>query len=121
MAKLKGMISFFGAKDLETVSQFYLQIPGIELYKDQGKCLIFKVDGGGYLGFCRHLKETPGDQSPIITLLTEDKASVDRVFERFKEAMIETKESPELNREFGIYHFFLKDPTGYTLEIQTFI
>lgn len=121
MAKLNGTISFYGTKDLNAVSKFYLQIPGIELFKDQGKCLIFKVEGGGYLGFCKHLDETVGDKSPIITLLAEDKASVDKIYERFEEAMIETKESPKLNREFGIYHFFLKDPTGYTLEIQTFI
>ncbi len=121
MAKLKGMISFYGANDLNAVSKFYLQIPGIKLYKDQGKCLIFKVDGGGYLGFCKHLEQTSGDKSPIITLLTEDKVSVDKIYERFQQTMIDTKGSPELNRKFGIYHFFLEDPAGYTLEIQTFV
>ncbi len=121
MSKLKGMISFYGTDKLNAVSEFYLQIPGIELYKDQGKCLIFKIEGGGYLGFCKHLDITKAEKSPIITLLTEDKATVDRIYERFEEAMIETRGAPQLNREFGIYHFFLEDPTGYTLEIQTFI
>ena len=121
MAKLNGMISFYGTNNLKAVSEFYLQIPGIEIYKDQGKCIIFSIDGGGYLGFCKHLDITIAEKSPIITLLTDDKASVDRIYERFEEAMIETRGAPELNREFGIYHFFLEDPTGYTLEIQTFV
>ena len=35
--------------------------------------------------------------------------------------LIEIPNPPKINSKFNIYHFFFKDPNGYTLEVQKFL
>lgn len=58
------------------------------------------------------------DKSPIITFITED---VDEFYTKLISAVLEITEKPKINHKFNIYHFFFKDPNGYTLEIQKFL
>ncbi len=113
-----GLIVFLGTGDLKENAGFYEGILGLKLYKDQGVCRIYEVPGGGCLGFCTHLGVTQKDRAPIITILTDD---VDLCYERLLDAGCEIAEAPRENAKFKIYHFFAKDPDGYTVEIQKFL
>ncbi len=114
----QGSVVFFGAADLEEVHGFYHGCLELPLYKDQGLCRIYEVPGGGLLGFCSHLAVHHAEKSPIITLLTDD---VDGMYERLQEHGYTPETKPKHYTKFNIYHFFLKDPNGYTVEIQTFL
>jgi catechol 2,3-dioxygenase-like lactoylglutathione lyase family enzyme len=50
------VIHFYRTKDLKETHRFYHDILGFELYKDQGKCLIYDVKIGK-IGFCTHFPE----------------------------------------------------------------
>lgn len=112
-----GSIVFFGAPDLSSVASFYGELLELPLYKDQGVCRIYQIPGGGMIGFCNHIKPIRSQKSPIITLLTDQ---VDEVYKRVVEAG-HSATPPTLNETFHIYHFFLDDPHGYTVEIQRFV
>jgi len=114
----EGLIAFFGTKDLQTTHEFYHEIIGLPLYKDQGVCRIYNVEGGGKLGFCEHIEIVKVEKSPIITLVVED---VDALYEKLMDNSIVVKHPPKENSNFKIYHFFLEDPNGYTLEVQKFL
>ena len=113
-----GSIVFFGTDDLNKTDEFYRGLLGLELYKDQGACLIYKVPGGGMLGFCTHIEVVNKPKAPILTLLTDD---VDRIYKNMKDASVKIEKEPEENPEFNIYHFFSYDPNGYSVEIQKFL
>ncbi len=112
-----GLIVFFGTEDMEATHQFYNQVLGLPLYKDQGVCRIYQVPGGGGLGFCTHVPVVKGEKTPILTLLTED---VDGLWKRLHDAGMKPQQ-PKTNDKFRIYHFFVPDPSGYTVEIQRFL
>ena len=117
--KWDGNISFYGTDDLNKTDQFYRNNFNLKLFKDQGKCRIYKVPGGSMLGFCEHMEVLTKDKSPIITFLTDN---VDKVYEELvKEENVEILSKPVHNVEFSIYQFFLKDPNGYTIEVQKFL
>ncbi len=116
--KDQGLIVFFGTKDLNATHQFYQDVLGLSLYKDQGLCRIYNVEGGGKLGFCEHIEIAKSERSPILTLVVED---VDAYYERLIIKSVKVAHPPRENPKFKIYHFFLEDPNGYTLEIQKFL
>ncbi len=114
----QGSVVFFGTRDLEAVDRFYRQCLGLPLFKDQGLCRIYDVPGGGRVGFCTHLTAAPLKKSPIITLLAQD---VDQAYEQLIECGYQPDTEPKVHDNFHIYHFFVQDPSGYTLEIQRFL
>jgi hypothetical protein len=59
-----------------------------------------------------------GEKTPILTLVTEN---VDEMYKKITELGVDVPEKPKINQKFNIYHFFLKDPNGYTIEIQKFL
>lgn len=111
-------IVFFGTDDLEETHTFYTQSLHLTLEKDQGLCRIYRVNGGGCLGFCSHLPVVHLERSPIITLIIDD---VDSLYNRLKKEGCRVLHPPKENPTFSIYHFFLKDPSGYLVEIQRFL
>lgn len=113
-----GLIVFFGTKDLEMTHKFYSKLLDLPLYKDQGSCRIYSVPGGGMIGFCTHIPVVYQQKSPIITLLAKD---VDNIYARIVESGFCIPKLPEENEKYNIYHFFVKDPNGYTVEIQRFL
>ncbi len=118
MTEWNGMITFLGTKDLQETKRFYTDYLGFNLYKDQGKCQIYQVPGGGMIGFCSHISVITSKKSPIITFITPN---VDEVYEYLIKIGLEIPEKPRKNPYFPIYHFFLQDPSGYTIEIQKFL
>src|SRR6056297_2925591 len=107
-------IVFKKTKNLDKISKFYLNIIGMDLWQDQGKCKIFEK-GNLQLGFCEGDKI---DKDGIITFYYDSKKEVDKVYNNGK---LEVIEEPKENDKFNIYQFFAKDPEGRTLEFQTFL
>jgi catechol 2,3-dioxygenase-like lactoylglutathione lyase family enzyme len=113
-------ITFIYVKDLELSRVFYEEIMGFPLALDQGKCRIVKTSkgGGGYLGYCLGNKISREPEGLILTFVTKDVDDWHRYLQNQYEGDIG---QPKTNPDFGIYHFFLKDPDGYKLEIQYFL
>lgn len=113
-----GLVAFMHTSDLESTHRFYHEILGLPLYRDQGACRIYRVRTDSYLGFCTHFPKTNPD-GIILTLLTDD---VDDLYERLCTAPeVQVQEPPKVNSRFAIYHFFVRDPDGYKIEIQKFL
>ncbi|MFW6270942.1 MAG: VOC family protein [Bacillota bacterium] len=116
--KWEDSIVFLGVEDLEKVDSFYRKVLQFSLYRDQGLCRIYEIPGGGKIGFCSHMDKNISHRAPIITLLTEQ---VDEVYRKVKKKEINILHPPEVNEKFNIYHFFMEDPEGYSVEIQKFL
>jgi len=114
----KEFITFLGTKDLKKTSDFYQNILGLTVYKDQDVCLIFNINQQSKIGFCKHISVIHDEKSPIITFVTDD---VDEVYNKIFNEGVDIPDKPKINHKFNIYHFFLKDPNGYTIEIQKFL
>ncbi len=119
MMEPKDVIHFYKTYDLEDVRRFYGDVLGLDLYRDQGKCLIYDAKGHGKIGFCTHHPENPANSS-CITFVFERKIEVERMYERLKSRAKDVTK-PRLNEEFKIYQFFVKDLDGHTLEFQMFL
>jgi catechol 2,3-dioxygenase-like lactoylglutathione lyase family enzyme len=109
-------VTFLHTSDLDATSHFYEDILGLPLVRDQGVCRIYKTSENAYLGFCTHL-ETPVKAGIILTLVTPN---VDTWYTTLRSKGVETVNPPVHNPKYQIYHFFFKDPSGYTMEIQSF-
>lgn len=114
----KEFILFLGTENLDETDKFYRNVLDLKLYKDQKTCRIYKINEKASIGFCTHINKTIDVKSPILTLIVED---VDKAYEIIRSKGIETESKPQKNEKFNIYHFFLKDNNGYTIEIQKFL
>ncbi|WP_445633839.1 VOC family protein [Nostoc sp. DSM 114161] len=114
-------ITFFYTHDLNASTEFYEQKLGFELWLDQGSCRIYSVTGSGYLGLCQASETSilsPDNQPRVIfTLVTQQ---VDEWFEYLQQRGIKFEKPPTMNKKYNIYHCFLRDPSGYLIEIQRF-
>jgi catechol 2,3-dioxygenase-like lactoylglutathione lyase family enzyme len=113
--------TFLYSHNLTISAQFYEEVMGLSLWKDQGSCRIYQVASDGYLGICQasDLKRpVTGEQSNVIfTLVTQQ---VDEWYQWLTEKGVNIEKPPTFNKKYHIYHFFLRDPDGYLLEIQRF-
>jgi catechol 2,3-dioxygenase-like lactoylglutathione lyase family enzyme len=107
-------ITFVYTGDLGRSAAFYGQQLGLELARDQGACLIYRVTSDAYLGVCTH--HTPNPGGIILTLVTDD---VDGWAARLRAADVEV-DGPHANARFELYHCFVHDPDGHLVEIQRF-
>ena len=107
-------IVFKKTKDLETITDFYQNQLGMNLWLDQGECKIFEK-GNLQLGFCEGDKI---DKDGIITFYFSSKKEVDEIYEKKNMKILE---EPKENEDFNIYQFFAEDPEGRKLEFQTFL
>jgi catechol 2,3-dioxygenase-like lactoylglutathione lyase family enzyme len=114
--KISSAIHFYGTRDLSVTYDFYVNKLGFSLTKDQGVCHIYQLTESSLIGFCEHIPIVCQDRSPIITLVVDD---VWAVYHEFK-SWCDISE-PVISAKFSIEHFFMKDPNGYTMEIQRFL
>lgn len=110
-------ITFLYTRDLQASAVFYENVLGLSLALDQGSCRIYHVNGHqAYIGVCeRDVPKTP--DGVIFTFVTPD---VDGWYAQITERGGTPEYAPRLNETYGIYHFFIKDPSGYLLEFQRF-
>lgn len=114
MTGFDAQITFLYVADLTRSATFYGDVLGLELARDQGPCLIYRVAGPAYLGLCDHRPPDPG--GVIVTLVDDD---VDGWAARLAAAGLEV-EGPTHNDRFALYHLFVRDPDGHLVEIQRF-
>jgi catechol 2,3-dioxygenase-like lactoylglutathione lyase family enzyme len=119
-------VTFLYTADLARTAAFYENVLGLPLVLDQGACRIYRVAAGAFVGFCQRaesLQESypSGSVRPtgvILTLVTYD---VDEWYEQLRAQGVPFEQAPALNPRFNIYHCFLRDPSGYLIEIQRFL
>ena len=110
-------ITFLHAENLVRTKKFYSDVLGLQLVRDQGTCLIFRVTDSAYLGFCEHIEPIKQGRRIILTLVTDN---VDSWYSELIGKKVDIVAPPKANPKYQIYHFFLKDPDGYWIEIQSF-
>ena len=107
-------ITFVYVDNLDRAAAFYGGQLGLQLARDQGACLVYRVTPSAYLGVCTHRTPDPG--GIILTLVTDD---VDAWVRRLRAADIDV-DGPHANERFELYHCFVHDPDGHLVEIQRF-
>ena len=111
-------ITFLYTRDLTRSSRFYEDVLGFELAVDQGSCRIYRIkERGAFLGICQRADAPEDAASLIFTLVTNE---VDLWYDRIVARGWDCEHRPRHNPTYGIYHFFLRDPSGYRIEIQRF-
>lgn len=106
-------IVFFASENRETTVEFYTDRLGADVWLEQTDCTILKYDNMLF-GFCaRESADTDG----ILTFVADDRDGVDSLYDELEGC---TREQPETNPAYDIYHFFADDPEGRTVEVQTF-
>jgi catechol 2,3-dioxygenase-like lactoylglutathione lyase family enzyme len=113
-------VTFLYTRDLASTARFYEQTLGLSLALDQGSCRIYRTGGDSFLGFCQR-DEAPERPAGIIITLATSRAGVDAWYHRLQEQGCVAEHPPQLNPIYNIYHFFVRDPNGYLLEIQAFL
>jgi len=111
-------ITFFYSEDLVATAQFYEEVLGLDLVLDQGACRIYQTVAQAFLGFCQQEVVQPDHSDVIFTLVTQD---VDGWFVHLRQKGITIEKTPTVNPRFNIYHFFVRDPNGYLIEVQQFL
>jgi catechol 2,3-dioxygenase-like lactoylglutathione lyase family enzyme len=114
---IEQQITFLYSRDLAATADFCERVLGLTLVLDQGDCRIYRASSDGYLGFCQRQSAPQESLGVILTLVTSE---VDAWYAYLCEQGVITEGPPALNEKYGIYHFFLRDPNGYLIEIQRF-
>jgi len=112
--KEKGGIVFYKTNDLKSLSEFYIDTVGCELWLDQGGCQIFKF-GNMLVGFCQ--REGDADLGALVTFFYPNRNGVDSMYTKLKSTAVD---APKDNDDYRIYHFYAKDPDGRPIEFQYF-
>lgn len=116
--RAEAFIAFYPCHDLSASRDFYERDLGLALARDQKTCLIFQVAGQGYFGLCQHEGRLPAHDGLILTFVMGE---VDEVYRTLRRRNVEIEAPPRLNENYGIYHFFARDPDGYRIEVQRFL
>jgi catechol 2,3-dioxygenase-like lactoylglutathione lyase family enzyme len=115
---LDHQITFFYTRDLSATAHFYENMMGLTLSRDQGDCRIYHVTHSAYIGFCQRTTAPEMPEGVIICLVTPD---VDTWYRNLIEKGVQFEKPPATNPQYNIYHCFLRDPSGYLIEIQRFL
>lgn len=117
-------ITFIYTHDLEQAAEFYENIIGLSLWRDQKSCRIYHLTDQSYLGICQSSADAKGTTSIgqqnniILTLVSAD---VDGWYQHLIERDVQFDTAPQFNPKYNIYHCFLRDCDGYLIEIQRFV
>jgi catechol 2,3-dioxygenase-like lactoylglutathione lyase family enzyme len=110
----ESLVTFLRTRDLERAHRYYADELGLPMVLDQGRCRIYRISVGGYLGFC--LGE-PNPDGVIVTLVAPD---VEKRCAALEASGVRFESPLAYNAEFDITHAFLRDPDGHLVEIQRF-
>lgn len=62
-SRFDSQITFVFVREFARSVAFYGEVLGLELVRDQGACLIYRVATDAYLGLCDHRPAQPGGSS----------------------------------------------------------
>ena len=114
-------ITWFYYKDLEDAATFYGEAMGFELVVDQQWARIYRAGSGSFLGivagengFCQ-----PQESNAVLfTVVVDDVAPWYRRLQQHGANLVTEIETKE---DIQVRCFFLKDPGGYSVEVQQFL
>lgn len=121
MGPFDQQVTFLYTHDLAVSAHFYGEVFGLPVVLDQGLCRIYRVSGDAFLGICQRADAIVNPATVIFTFVVDDSSAVDAWYTRLAERGVAFEKSPTVNAAYNIYHCFLRDPSGYLLEIQTFL
>jgi predicted lactoylglutathione lyase len=107
-------IVFFRSKIMENLRDFYINQAGMQMWVDQGACIILQ-SGNQLLGFCQR---DEADVCGTITFFYGSTQEVDQMHAKLADCALH---EPRENPDYGIYHFYARDPEGRSIEFQHFI
>jgi catechol 2,3-dioxygenase-like lactoylglutathione lyase family enzyme len=112
-----GQITFLPTTDLAAVDAFYGRLLGLPLVRDQDVCRIYETGPGAYLGFCDRGYAVPAEFRVVLTLLVDDVEGAHAALA----ARGAVPDGPPTHRDrYAVTSFFVRDPSGYLLEVQRF-
>lgn len=116
---ITSQITWVYTENTEASFRFWGEDLGLELERDAGTARIYRTAEGARVGVCEAFDaRVVQPEGSMITLITED---VDGWYEALLARGVPTRGAPEVLERFGIYSFFCLDPSGYVVEIQTFL
>lgn len=107
-------ITFYATVDLDRTVRFYRETFDAASWLEQPDCTILRL-GNQLIGFC---ERDHADTAGIITIVTGDREGVDRYYDQLADR---AEGPPSRNDHYEIYHFYLSDPDGRSVEVQTFL
>ena len=113
-------VTFLYTRDLAASAHFYGELLGLPLVLDQALCRIYQVSGDAFLGICQRDSGELNPAAVIFTFVVAATDAVDNWHALLVARGVLFEKAPTLNPAYNIYHCFLRDPSGYLLEIQTF-
>jgi predicted enzyme related to lactoylglutathione lyase len=115
---VKGVITWLYYNDLPRAMEFYEKIMGFDFEVDQGWSKIYKIRNGAYVGLVdgEHGYHQASETKPVILCLNVH--DVDAWHKKLRDHGLELEELPQESERLKIKVFMLKDPEGYTIEIQ---
>jgi len=114
-------IVFLSYESLAPGERFYEEILGFSLVEDQGWAKVYRIHGSSYVGIVESKRASISGAQGEGTLLSIVVEDVDAWYEELKgEPSIKILNAPCRVGELPVYSFFLKDPAGYSVEIQAF-
>lgn len=119
MTAITSQISWVYSEDIDASFRFYEVALGLALERDAGSARIYRTAKGARIGVCGVFGDrVAAPAGSMITLITDD---VDGWYRALKARGVALKGPPEVLERFNIYSFFVTDPAGYVIEIQSFL
>ena len=114
----KQQVTFLYVQDRTRSLRFYRDTLCLEVALEQISCTILAVDAQhrGFIGLCS-CGEKKATDGAIITLVTDN---LKTWHARLVKAGYRPESKPKHNAQFNITHFFVDDPDGHRIELQTF-
>ena len=117
-SKFSQTVTFLYVKNLPRSLAFYQEALDLEVALVQDGCIILSIDGGShaFIGLCTCAESRP-TAGMIFTLVANE---LDAIHSRLTAHGYTPDGPPRFNERFNITHFFVNDPDGHLIEIQTF-
>lgn len=117
--RVTDQITWVYTENLATSVAFYEDILGLAVLRDAGTARIYRTGPGAAIGVCETFADRVVEpKGGMVTLITDD---VDGWYAALAGQGADLLGPPEIMARFGIYSFFVRDPNGYLIEIQTFL
>lgn len=119
VGQMYGGIVFIKTRDLASVTKFYTETIGMQLWLEQPNIVILH-HGNMILGFhqIQNLNEQEPDLQGMYTFVYPTLEQVDEMHTKLQHI---ADGEPRHNERYRIYQFFAKDPENRELEFQAFL
>ena len=115
---VRGVITWLYYRDLSKAMRFYEDVMGFSLEVDQGWSKIYRIRYGAYIGLVDEAEgyHRASENKPVIVCLNVEDA--DDWYQKLESNGLELEDIPRESERLKVRVFMLKDPEGYTIEIQ---